>query len=106
MFWFFGLESCGILAPQPGIKPTPTAFEGSLNYRTTKKSPKVYYLKSPGLWQFVTAATGNWLAPKDRSISQEIATELLFSMPAPRVTMGHSQTCLALQVSSKSHPLW
>ena len=22
MFWFFGHEACGILAPQPGIEPT------------------------------------------------------------------------------------
>ena len=27
MFWFFGLEACGILAPQPGIKPTPPVLE-------------------------------------------------------------------------------
>ena len=28
MFWFFGLEACGILAPQPEIEPTPPALEG------------------------------------------------------------------------------
>ena len=28
MFWFFGREACGILAPQPGIKPAPPALEG------------------------------------------------------------------------------
>ena len=28
MFWFFGPEACGILAPQPGIQPTPSALEG------------------------------------------------------------------------------
>ena len=28
MFWFFGPEACGILAPQPGIKPEPLALEG------------------------------------------------------------------------------
>ena len=27
MFWFFGLEACGILAPQPGIEPVPPALE-------------------------------------------------------------------------------
>ena len=27
MFWFFGQEACGILAPRPGIKPAPTALE-------------------------------------------------------------------------------
>ena len=27
-FWTFGPEACGILAPQPGIKPAPPAVEG------------------------------------------------------------------------------
>ena len=26
----FGLEACGILAPQPGIEPTPPALEGKV----------------------------------------------------------------------------
>ena len=30
MFWFFGREACGILAPRPGIKPTPPALEGEV----------------------------------------------------------------------------
>ena len=30
MFWFFGCEACGILAPQPGIKLTPPALEGEV----------------------------------------------------------------------------
>ena len=33
MFWFFDLEACGILAPWPGIEPTPPVLEGeSLNH--------------------------------------------------------------------------
>ena len=28
MFWLFGGEACGILAPQSGIKPVPPALEG------------------------------------------------------------------------------
>ena len=27
MFWFFGLEACGILAPQPGIEHTLPSLE-------------------------------------------------------------------------------
>ena len=27
-FWIFGREACGILTPQPGIKPAPPALEG------------------------------------------------------------------------------
>ena len=30
MFWFFGPEACGILAPRPGFKPTPPALEGQV----------------------------------------------------------------------------
>ena len=30
MFWFFGRKACGILAPQPGIEPTPPALEGEV----------------------------------------------------------------------------
>ena len=30
MFWFFGLEACGILAPQPGIERTASALEGKV----------------------------------------------------------------------------
>ena len=30
MFWFFGHETCGILAPQPGIEPIPFALEGEI----------------------------------------------------------------------------
>ena len=30
MFWFFGPKACGILAPQPGMEPTPPALEGEV----------------------------------------------------------------------------
>ena len=30
MFWFFGREACGILAPRPGIEPAPPALEGEV----------------------------------------------------------------------------
>ena len=30
MFWLFGHKACGILAPQPGIKPTPPELEGEV----------------------------------------------------------------------------
>ena len=29
-FFFFGCEICGILAPQPGIKPVPPALQGEV----------------------------------------------------------------------------
>ena len=40
MFWFFGHKACGILAPQPGIKPTPPALEGKV--LTTGPPGKVF----------------------------------------------------------------
>ena len=30
MFWVFGRKVCGILAPWPGIEPTPIALEGEI----------------------------------------------------------------------------
>ena len=30
MIWFFILEACGILAPWPGMEPTPPALEGEV----------------------------------------------------------------------------
>ena len=30
MFWFFGFKACGILVPQPGIKPVPSALKGEV----------------------------------------------------------------------------
>ena len=38
MFWFFGLEACGILAPQPGIKPVPPVLKSEI--LTTEPSMK------------------------------------------------------------------
>ena len=31
VFWFFGPEVCGMLAPQPGIEPGPHALEGEFS---------------------------------------------------------------------------
>ena len=40
MFWLFGLETCGILAPQPGIEPVPPPLEGEvLTTEPSGKSP-------------------------------------------------------------------
>jgi len=30
IFWFFGYEACGVLAPWPGMEPTPPALEGKV----------------------------------------------------------------------------
>ena len=31
MFWFYGHEECGILAPWPGIEPEPPTLEGEIS---------------------------------------------------------------------------
>ena len=44
MFWFFGCKACGILVPQPGIEPTPSALKGEvLTPGSPGKSPCVSY---------------------------------------------------------------
>ena len=41
-FFFSGPETCGILAPQPGIEPTPPALEGEV-FGTTREVPKTLF---------------------------------------------------------------
>ena len=44
MFWSFGPEACGILAPGPGIEPSPPAVEAqSLNHWTAREVPGAYF---------------------------------------------------------------
>ena len=40
MFWFFGHEACAILAPQPGIEPTPPAVQGKPYHWSAREVPK------------------------------------------------------------------
>ena len=39
-FFFFRERTCGILVPQPGIKPVPPVETQSLNYWTTSEVPR------------------------------------------------------------------
>ena len=43
VLFFFGPEACGILAPRPGIEPTPSALEGEV--LTTTRPGKSLFLK-------------------------------------------------------------
>ena len=45
MFWFFGLEACGILAPRPAIEPVPHALEGKVLTPGPPGKSCVLYLK-------------------------------------------------------------
>ena len=47
MFWVFGPKACVILAPQPGIEPTPPVLEGKvLTTGPPEKSLKLLSLRS------------------------------------------------------------
>ena len=39
MFWFFGLKTCGILTPWPGIELAPLAMEGKAFHWTAREVP-------------------------------------------------------------------
>ena len=46
MFWFFGHEVCGILAPLPGIEPAPPALKDTvLTTGPPGKSPEQCYFE-------------------------------------------------------------
>ena len=42
MFWFLGHQAHEILAPQPGIEPTPIALEGEVSPLDHQGSPYVF----------------------------------------------------------------
>ena len=44
MSWFFGERACGILAPQPGIKPAPCALEGQVSTAGPPGKSQALYL--------------------------------------------------------------
>ena len=52
MSWFFGYKACGILTPQPGIKPIPAALESEI---LTTGLPG----KSPASF-LITGRNGEW----------------------------------------------
>ena len=46
MFWFFGCEACGILAPKPGTEPASPALKGDvLTTGPPGKSLDLHFLK-------------------------------------------------------------
>ena len=61
LFWFFGLEVCGILAPRSGIEPEPPALEGEvLTTGLPGKSLEVlsYFLFNDIFWKLIPI--GSW----------------------------------------------
>ena len=73
MFWFFGHKACGILAPWPGIKPTPPALEGEvLTTGPPGKSLWFWFLAKPTfnchshfISPRVAASLGGWSLSSD-----------------------------------------
>ena len=68
VFWFFGHEAHGILAPRPGIEPTPTALEGKvLTTGPPGKSPDTdplmgpFHPQRPQTWVPQFSLLGLWL---------------------------------------------
>ena len=54
MFWFFGHEACGILAPRTGIELAPPALEGEiLTTGPPGKSQRLFFCSTPLLFQVV-----------------------------------------------------
>ena len=54
--------ACGILVPQPGIRPVPSALEAqSLNHWTVRKVPHLHHLKNMSVkmltWLFKISIT-------------------------------------------------
>ena len=58
MFWFFGHEACGILAPLPGIEPTPHALEGEVLTTGPPGKSRVMLLRQ--ILLFLINRKGNW----------------------------------------------
>ena len=57
MFWIFGREACGILAPEPGMEPTPSALEGEvLTSGPPGKSCNDWTLRNAGQMVFMSDA--------------------------------------------------
>ena len=53
VFWFFGLETCGVLALRPGIEPAPPALEGEvLTIGPPGKSPLFLFNYGPGFGNY------------------------------------------------------
>ena len=51
IFCFFVLEVSGILIPQQGVEPTPSALEGSLNHWTAREVLGFEAITLPFLFQ-------------------------------------------------------
>ena len=70
--WFFNHEACGILGPQPGIKPTPPALEG----KVFTTGPLV---KSPTLTYFIDIHNVLFLSAMSVHLLPAFKTTYLYS---------------------------
>ena len=79
LFWFFGLEACGILAPRSGIEPEPPALEGEvLTTGLLGKSLEVlsYFLFNDIFWKLAAGISSFLVAVgKPRNYYQELCNQ-------------------------------
>ena len=89
MLWFFGREACGILAPRPGIEPTPPALEGKvLTAGPPGKSPPAVLLSSGS---GAVRACSSFSPPSQESLAEHPAQATHLS--------GVALLCLSLLLS-------
>ena len=58
MFWFVGWEACGILAPQPGAKPAPSALKGKVLTTTPPGKSWAYNFESGSFFSSIYKLLG------------------------------------------------
>ena len=85
--------ACGILVPQPGIKPMPPAVEVlSLNHWTTREVPKVYFPFNLCLF-FQVLRQENWHFVL---LSLQICAHHISSQPPSQINKQNKSCCLLL----------
>ena len=74
MFWFFGHEACGILAPRPGIEPAPPALEGKV-LTTGPPGKSLIFLFIQNIYHQITSCYGlNCVCPTSPNTNVEALT--------------------------------
>ena len=53
LFYFFGLEACGVSAPEPGLEPAPPAFEGEVLTTGSPRKSQETFVFSPSAILFI-----------------------------------------------------
>ena len=92
MFWFFGREACGILAPQPGIKPSPPALKGGV--LTTGPPGKSHPLKLEVRQHH--SSVSNSLFPSVLTMTYMVTCDLPHPPPTSDLILNSAPPCPVL----------